>query len=238
MQFRIEAHLIKTAQLDKSELEGGLSMKRKAVFAALFLCPLILVAGCQPAGVETNRSAVATPTAEVVNTAAIETELLRIENDWPRVIREKDTAAAGRVMADDVVLIYPDGNVGGKGTDLKAIGAGAVAAESIERADLKVHGADNDSAHGTARTVRTQAQYDPTDGPATNISGHYRFVDTFAKRTGEWKPVAGASVPARQPPAGSPSPAPATSPAASPATKPSPAATRSPAASPSPAATR
>src|SRR5687767_1040167 len=120
MQFRIEAHLIKTAQLNMSELEGGLSMKRKAVFA-LFLCPLILVAGCQPAGVETNRSAVATPTAEVVNTAAIETELLRIENDWPRVIREKDTAAAGRVMADDVVLIYPDGNVGGKEQDLKDI---------------------------------------------------------------------------------------------------------------------
>src|SRR5688572_4455694 len=139
MQFRIEAHLIKPPNLICPMLEGGLSMKRKAVFAALFLCPLILVAACQPAGVETNRSAVATPTAEVVNTAAIETELLRIENDWPRVIREKDTAAAGRVMADDVVLVYPDGNVGGKEQDLKDIGAGAVSAESIEMADLKVN---------------------------------------------------------------------------------------------------
>lgn len=211
-------------------------MKRNGVFAALFLCLLILVAGCQPAGVETNRSAVATPTPEVVNTAAIETELLRIENDWPRVIREKDAAAAGRVMADDVVLIYPDGNVGGKEQDLKDIGAGAVTAESIEMADLKVHVIDNDAAYVTGRTVLTKAQYKPPDGPALNISGHYRFLDTFAKRNGEWKLVAGASVPVRQPPAASPSPT--ASPAASPATKPSPAATRSPAASPSPAATR
>lgn len=213
-------------------------MKQRRVLAALLLCPLILVASCQPAGVETNRSAVVTPTPEVVNTAAIETELLRIENDWPRVIREKDTAAAGRVMADDVVLIYPDGNVGSKETDLKDIAAGAVTAESVEMADLKVHVIDNDAAYVTGRTVLNKAQYKPPDGPALNISGHYRFVDTFAKRNGEWKLVAGASVPLRQPPAASSSPSPSGSPATSPATKPSPAATRSPAASPSPAATR
>ena len=208
-------------------------MKRNTLFAALFLSPLILVAGCQPAGVETNRSAVATPTAEVINTAAIETELLRIENDWPRIIREKDTATAAKVMADDVVLIYPDGTVGNKEQDLKDIGAGALTAESIEIADLKVHVIDNDSAYATGRTVLTKAQFKPSDGPALNISGHYRFVDTFARRNGEWKLVAGANVPVRQPPGASPSP----TPAASPATKPSPAATRSPAASPSPAAT-
>lgn len=213
-------------------------MKRNRLLAALFLCPLVLIAGCQPAGVETNRSAVATATPEVVNTAAIETELLRIENDWPRVIREKDTAAAGRVMADDVVLIYPDGNVGTKETDLKDIGAGALTAESIEIADLKVHVIDNEAAYVTGRTVLTKAQYKPADGPALNISGQYRFLDTFAKRNGEWKLVAGASVPVRQPPTASPSPTPAASPAGSPATKPSPAATRTPAASPSPAATR
>lgn len=213
-------------------------MKRPRVFAAVLLCPLILVASCQPAGVKTNRSAVATPTSELVNTAAIETELLRIENDWPRVIREKDAAAAGRVMADDVILIYPDGNVGGKEQDLKDIAAGALTAESIEMADLKVYVIDNDSAYVTGRTVLTKAMIKTSEGPALNISGHYRFLDTFAKRNGEWKLVAGATVPVRQPPAASPSPTPSASPAASPATKPSPSVTRSPAASPSPAATR
>jgi ketosteroid isomerase-like protein len=212
-------------------------MKRNGVFAAVLLCSLILIAACQPAGVETNRSAVATPTPEVVNTAAIETELLRIENDWPRIIREKDVAAVGRIMADDVILIYPDGNVGNKEQELKDIGAGALTAESIEMADLAVHVLDNDAAYVVGRTVLTRAKYQPATGVALDISGHYRFIDTFAKRNGEWKLVAGASVPVRQPPAASPSPSVSASPAASPATKPSPAATRSQATSPSPAAT-
>ncbi len=212
-------------------------MKRNGVFAAVLLSSLILFAACQPAEVETNRSAVATPTPEVVNTAAIETELLRIENDWPRVIREKDVAAAGRVMADDVILIYPDGNVGNKETDLKDIGAGAVTAESIQMADLVVRVLDNDAAYVMGRTVLNKARYKPANGPALDISGHYRFLDTFARRNGEWKLVAGASVPVRQPPAASPSPSVSPSPASSPATKPSPAATRSPASSPTPAAT-
>jgi ketosteroid isomerase-like protein len=216
-------------------------MKRNGVFAAVLLCSLILVAACQPAGVETNRSAVATPTPEVVNTAAIETELLRIENDWPRVIREKDVAAAGRVMADDVVLIYPDGTVGNKEQDLKDIGAGALTAESIEMADLAVHVLDNDAAYVVGRTILTKARFQPNTGAAFDVSGQYRFIDTFAKRNGEWKLVAGANVPVRNPPAASPSPSisasPAGSPATSPGRKPSPAATRSPATSPTPAAT-
>jgi len=212
-------------------------MKRNGVFATVVLSSLILVAACQPAEVETNRSAVATPTPEVVNTAAIETELLRIENDWPRVIREKDVVAAGRVMADDVILIYPDGNVGNKEMDLKDIGTGAVTAESIEMADLVVHVLDNDAAYVTGRTVLNKAKFKPANGPALEISGHYRFLDTFARRNGEWKLVAGASVPVRQPPAASPSPTVSPSPASSPATKPSPAATSSPVSSPTPAAT-
>ena len=216
-------------------------MKRNIVFAAVVLCSLILIA-CQPAGVETNRSAVATPTPEVVNTAAIETELLRIENDWPRIIREKDTAAVGRIMADDVILIYPDGNVGNKEQEIKDIGAGALTAEKIEMVDLAVHVLDNDAAYVVGRTILTKGRFKPSDGAAFDVSGQYRFLDTFAKRNGEWKLVAGANVPLRNPPAASPSPSvsasPASSPATSPGTRPSPAPTRSPATSPSPAATQ
>jgi ketosteroid isomerase-like protein len=213
-------------------------MNRNGAFAAALLCSLILVAACQPGGGETNRSAVApTPTPEVVNTAAIETELLRIENDWPRMMREKDAATAGRILADDVVLIYPDGTTGNKEQELKDIAAGALTAESIEMAELNVHVLDNDAAYVIGRTVLNRAQFKTATGPALNISGHYRFMDTFAKRNGEWKLVAAASVLLRQPPTASPSPTVSASPASSPATRPSPTATRSPASSPSPAAT-
>ncbi len=201
-------------------------MKRNGVFPVL-LGSLLLVAACQPGAMETNRSVVTTPTPEVVNTAAIETELLRIENDWPRIIREKDAAAVGRIMADDVVLIYPDGDVGTREQEIKDIGAGALTAESIEMVDLKVHVIDNNAAFVTGRTVLTKAKFQPAVGVALDISGHYRFIDTFTKRNGEWKMAGAASVPVRRPPAASPSPSVAPSPASSP----SPAATRSPAAS-------
>jgi ketosteroid isomerase-like protein len=233
VHFRIEAPVKNNSTEFANADKGVTRMKRNGAFAAALVCSLILVVACQPAGVETNRSAVATtPTPEVVNTAAIETELLRIENDWPRIIREKDVAAVGRIMADDIILIYPDGNVGNKEQELKDIGAGALTAESIEMADLKVHVIDNDAAYVTGRTVLNRAKYQPTTEVALEISGHYRFLDTFARRNGEWKLVAGASVPLRQPPTASPSPTVSVSPASSPATRPSPASTRSPGASP------
>jgi ketosteroid isomerase-like protein len=205
-------------------------MNRKAFLAVFSLALLMFLASCQPATPETNRSAATNDSAaETVNTAAIETDLLRIENDWPRVIREKDAAAVRRVEADDVVLVYPDGNIGDKTQDIKDIESGALTAESIEMADLKVKALDKDAAVVTGRVIIRNGKFKMPDGKTIDITGQYRFVDTFARRNGEWKLVAGASVPVREPgpgasPAASPTPkaSPAASPKASPAAKASP----------------
>ena len=203
-------------------------MNRKAFLAVLSLVSLMFLASCQPAGPDTNRSAVATSTpAETVDTAAIQAEILRIENDWPRVIREKDVAAVRRVEADDVVVVYPDGSTGGKAQDIADIESGAMTAESVEMADLKVNVIDKDAAVATGRVIIKNGKFKMTDGKTIDISGQYRFVDTFARRNNEWKLVAGASVPVREPgPSASPSASPKASPAASP--KASPAAKASP----------
>ena len=194
-------------------------MKRKAFLATGLLTILgVVFAGCQPAAPETNRSAAA-PTPETVDTAAIQTELLRIENDWPRVLREKDVAAMRRVEADDIVVVYPDGNVGDKTQDIKDLESGSLTAESIEMADLKVHVIDKDAAVVTGRTIIKNGKYKMPDGKSIDISGQYRFVDTFARRNSEWKLVAGASVPIREP-----GPSTSASPGASPAAKASPSA--------------
>lgn len=191
-------------------------MKRK-VFLAIGLVAIlgVVFSGCQPA--ETNRSEAPVATPETVDTAAIQTELLRIENDWPRVIREKDAAAVRRVEADDIVIVYPDGNVGDKTQDIKDIESGALTAESIEMADLKVNVLDKDAAVVTGRMIIKNGKFKMPDGKSIEISGQYRFVDTFARRNAEWKLVAGASVPIR-----APGPATSASPGASPAAKASP----------------
>lgn len=214
---------------------------RKTILAAALIAVVSLFTffqiACQPA-TDTNRSeSVASNTnsgRETVDPAAIEAELLRIENDWPRVIKEKDVAAVGRVEADDVVIVYPDGNVGTKQQDLNDIGSGALTADDIDMTDLKVRVLDSDAAIVSGQTEIKNGKYKMPDGKLMDITGKYRFVDTFARRNGEWKLVAGISTKITAQPATT------ASPAASPAVRASPAASR-PAASPAvrvPAPTR
>ena len=65
---------------------------------------------------------------------------MRIENDWPRVLREKDVEAVRRVEADDLMIVYPDGKLGNKEQDINDIQSGALTADSWEVTDLKIHG--------------------------------------------------------------------------------------------------
>ena len=210
-------------------------MRKTSLVAAVAVVSLFILIqiACQPA---TDRSDSIAPNTnsgrEPVDTAAIEGELLRIENDWPRVIRERDVAAVGRVEADDVLIVYPDGSVGNKERDLKDIGEGNLTADAIEITDLKVTVLDNDAAYVTGHTELKNAKYMLPDGKAMDMSGKFRFLDTFARRNGDWKLVAGMSTKVTAPVVSS-SPAPATSPATRPATSP----TTPPARRPAPTAT-
>jgi len=201
-------------------------MRKTTLTTALFAAVSLVILGqvaCQPAP-DTNRSdSAAAPNTnsgrEVVDTAAIEAELLRIENDWPRVVREKDVTAVGRVEADDAVFIYPDGTLGNKEQDLKDMANGNLTADSIEIKDLQVKILDNDAAVVFGHNIMKNGKYKTPDGKTIDISGEYRFVDTFARRNGEWKLVAAASTKIAAPAAAA-SPAAKASPAASPAASP------------------
>ena len=147
---------------------------------------------CQPAS-DTVAPANTTSGRDAVDTASIEAELLRIENDWPRVIKEKDLAAMGRVEADDIILIYPDGSMGNKNKDLQDIATGNLTADNIEMSDLKVMVLDSDAAVVTGQVEMKNGKSKMPDGKTLDISGKYRFVDTFARRNNEWKLVAAIS---------------------------------------------
>lgn len=216
-------------------------MKRRVLLPAFLLGSfLVLLTGCQPAA-DTNRSetAQASPSA-TVDTAAISAELMRIENDWPRVLREKDVAAVQRVEADDAIFVYPNGMLGDKAQDVKDMQTGALTADSWEVSELRVNVLDADSAVVSGRSVVKNGKYKMPDGTSIDISGEYRFIDTFAKRNGEWKLVAGAGVKVMAPgPSASPSPGTKASPTAtaSPAARVSPTPRVSPTRNASPAAT-
>ena len=217
-------------------------MKRHVTFTIVFVAfgaLITLYFGCasQPTTTNTNSVALASP-EPTPDKAAIEADLTRIEMDWPRIIKEKDAAAVRKVEADDVVLVYPDGQIGNKDRDIKDIEGGALSFDSWELSDIVVKVLDNDAAVVTLHATVKGGKYKPADSRASqDISGQYRSVDTFVRRNGQWQMTASATVPILNPaPAASASPAAKASPEmkGTPERKPSPATKTSPKAKASP----
>jgi ketosteroid isomerase-like protein len=204
---------------------------------------LVLVAGvlalaqfgcASPPNPPTTNANMATPEA-TPDTAAIERELLRIENDWPRVIKERDGQAVRRVDADDVHLLSWDGSITAKEEDAKFIESGAFTLDSMQMNELRVKVLDKDAAVVTGLMVITNGKI-KAPNQTVDVSGQYRFVDTFARQNNEWKLVASSSVKLANPVA-LPSPSPKESPsAAGPAMKPTPGSKPSPVTKATPAA--
>jgi len=192
--------------------------------------------GCaSPQNTNTNMVSVATPTPGP-DKGAIEAELTKIENDWPRIIREHDVATVRQIEADDALFVYPDGSLGDKAQDVKDMEAGSLSADSWEVLDLKVNVLDNDSAVVTGRNVVKGGKYKMPDGKVQDISGEYRYVDIFVRRNGQWQVVAGAATPVQKGASASPTPKASPSPGVAPAMKatPSPRATSAPKGTPIP----
>jgi len=214
-----------------------------SLVAALFAGAQFGCAGPQPTTSSNTNMAIPAPTPDK---AAIEPALKKIEHDSPSVLYVHDEGAVKRFEADDAVFIYPDGSLGDKTQDVKDMESSALSAESWEIADLKVNVLGNDSAVVSGRSIVKGGKYKMSNGKTQDISGEYRWIDTYARRNGQWQLVAGATTPVMKGPAPKPtqSPSPSPSPSmkaspatrASPATKPSPAMKAAPA--PSPAKTK
>ena len=180
-------------------------MKRNVLSAALVVCGLTMVlslAGCQRAAAPTNLaggSAAATPTPEKIDTAAIEAEITKLERDWANSPKNRDAETVRRVLAEDVVITYPDGQVGTKADEVKTIESGAVTMDSWELLDTKVTVLNADSAFITGRGVIKNGKYkDPNTRQTTDISGEFRFLDVYARRNGKWQAVASQTTPIKK----------------------------------------
>jgi ketosteroid isomerase-like protein len=135
----------------------------------------------------TNRNS----TLEPINTASIEAEIMKMERDWSAAAKNKDTEAVRRILADDVVLTYPDGTAGTKNDEIQLVESGAITADSWETLDSKVTVLDADAAFITGRSVVKNGKLKhPRTQQMVDISGEYRFLDIFAKRNGRWQVVA------------------------------------------------
>ena len=86
------------------------------LFSLLIATVAAVYFGCaSPQNSNSNTNTVAVPSAvPTPDKAAIEAELTRIENDWPRIVKERDAAAVRKLEADDIMLVYQYGADGSK----------------------------------------------------------------------------------------------------------------------------
>ena len=70
--------------------------------------------------------------------ASVERELLDLSLGWDRAMVANDPDAIGRYMADDWIIIGPDGRVGDKATFLDLVRSGALTHHTMESHDMEV----------------------------------------------------------------------------------------------------
>lgn len=112
-----------------------------------------------------------------------EAAVMEIENSWPEAVIKKDIPTLEKYYADDVTDVGPDGSLATKQKDIDDIRSGVFVVESANATELTPR------IYGNAAVVTGVGQitgkYKDQD-----ISGRYRFTDTFVKRNGEWRCVA------------------------------------------------
>src|SRR5216684_5437192 len=119
-------------------------------------------------------------------------------DDVAGVLKERDTEAIRRVEADDVLEILPDGSTTTKAQDIADIQAGNLSADSWDIVEAHVTVLDSDAAFVSGRTVIKGGRAKGPNGKSMDISGEYRWIDTYARRDGQWKLAASAIVKIQQ----------------------------------------
>ena len=195
-------------------------MNKNVVRAALVLASLVVgLTGCQPAAApDTNLNATAssaTPAKEAVDPKAVQEELVKMEKEWAAAAETHNAEAVKRIVADDAVIVYPDGVPATKADEVRLIESGAITVGSWELLEPKVTLLNPDTAYLTGRSVMKNGKYkDPNSKMSIDISGEYRFLNIYARRDGRWQVVASQATKVANPtPAASPA---AASPAATP----------------------
>ncbi|PYL48112.1 MAG: hypothetical protein DMF32_09695 [Verrucomicrobia bacterium] len=68
----------------------------------------------------------------------MEKELLKLENEFARAVTSNNADTLDRLLADDWIIVEPDGSIIDKARFLEVIRSGALSHESMKSTDLKV----------------------------------------------------------------------------------------------------
>ena len=156
-------------------------MRNRFAIALLCLLSLSLAAGQQADKAKSQKPKTKTEAASA--TSGVEDQIKKLEHDWAQATIKEGAAAADRYEADDIISTDPTGRVTDKAQDKKDLSSGDLKFQSMELSDLKVRAYGNTAVAAGANTLK--GTYKEQD-----ISGTYRFTDTWVKRNGKWQAVA------------------------------------------------
>ena len=112
----------------------------------------------------------------------MEEELLKLENAFAEAIVNNDLESIKRLVADDWIIIDPNGEIVDRTRFFEVIKSGVLTHDMMESKDSRVR-VYGDSAVVTAVT-RTKGKYMGHD-----FSTQERATDVFVKRDGRWQCV-------------------------------------------------
>jgi ketosteroid isomerase-like protein len=112
----------------------------------------------------------------------MEEELLKLEGAFAKAIVRNDVEGIGRIVANDWVIIDPNGEIVDRMRFFEVIKSGALTHDVMESEDFRVRVYEN-SAVVTAVT-RTKGKF-----MGQEFSTQERATDVFVKRDGRWQCV-------------------------------------------------
>jgi ketosteroid isomerase-like protein len=141
-------------------------MKNARAVALLCLLSLPLAAGQQAS-----------------KTNSVEEQIKKQEQNWTQAVVEEGAASVDQYEADDIITTDPTGRVTNKAQDKTDLSSGDYKIQSEELSDLKVLVYGNTAVAAATNFMR--GTYKGQD-----LTGKYRFTDTWVKRNGKWQVVA------------------------------------------------
>jgi len=112
----------------------------------------------------------------------MEEELLRLENEFARAVTSNDADALDALLADDWIVVEPDGGMIDKARFLGVIRSGALSHESMESTDLKIRVYGNTALVTGLTTSKGKFM-------GQDFTSCERATDIFVKQSGRWQCV-------------------------------------------------
>jgi ketosteroid isomerase-like protein len=119
-------------------------------------------------------------------TSGVEDQIKKQETNWAQATIKEGAAAVDQYEAADIVTTDPSGRVTDRAQDKTDLSSNDLKFQSMELSDVIVHVYGNTAVAAGTNTL--SGTYKGQD-----ISGKYRFTDTWVKRNGKWQVVASQS---------------------------------------------